>query len=123
VSVANDTDRLVQVVDGNLGEVVDAERAVLILTKDGCGSCAAYQADIESRLERGEMEDIVFGKLALNRREATTREFKRDNPWLAGIGFLPYTLLYDKGRRVDGFAASRGSYLLERIESAFGRGA
>jgi hypothetical protein len=120
VSVANV--RLVQVVDGNLKEVVDAERVVLILTKDGCGSCAAYQADIESRLERGEMEDIVFGKLALNRRGAT-REFKRENPWLAGIGFLPYTLLYGKGQMVDGFAASRGSYLLERIESAFERGA
>lgn len=125
MSVANGTTtagRFVQVVDGNLGEVVNAERTVLILTKDGCGSCAAYQADIEERLERGEMGGIVVGKMALNQRGAT-RHFKRDNPWLAGIEFLPYTLLYGKGRRVDGFAASKGSYLLERIEIAFEEGA
>ena len=124
MSVANDTTtttagKFVQeIIDRNLEEVVEAERAVLILTKDGCGSCAAYQADIETRLERGEMGEIVVGKMALNQRGAT-REFKRDNSWLAAIKFLPYTLLYSKGQRVDGFAASKGSYLLERIETAF----
>ncbi len=118
MSVANDTGRFVQVTDQNLQEVVGAERAVLILTKDDCGPCVAYQDDIRGQLERGEMKGIVVGKMALDQRGAT-RDFKRDNPWLADIKFLPYTLLYGKGQRVDGFAASKGSYLLERIETAF----
>ena len=125
MSVANGTTtagKLVQVIDGNLEEIMEAERAVLILTKDGCGSCAAYQAEIQAQLECGEMGEIVVGKIALNQRGAT-REFKRENPWLAAIEFLPYTLLYTKGQRVDGFAASKGSYLLERIEIAFEEGA
>ena len=123
-SGANDTaGKFVQVVDdGNLGEIVEAERAILILTKEGCGSCAAYQADIEERMERGEMGEIVVGKIALNQRGAT-RNFKRNTPWLSGIEFLPYTVLYGKGQRVDGFAASKGSYLLERLESVFEQGA
>ena len=118
MSVANDTGKVVQVTDQNLEEGVGAERAVLILTKDNCGPCAAYQADIQARLERGEMRGIVIGKMALDQRGAT-RDFKRDNPWLADIKFLPYTLIYGKGQRVDGFAASKGSYLLEQIETAF----
>jgi hypothetical protein len=118
MSVANDTGKFVQVTDQNLGEVVGTERGVLILTKADCGPCAAYQADIQARLERGEMRGIVVGKMALDQR-GSTRDFKRDNPWLADIKLLPYTLLYTKGQKVDGFAASKGTYLLERIETAF----
>ena len=118
--IANDTTGFIQeVTDRNLGQVVEAERAVLVLTKTGCGHCVAYQAELEALLERGDMGGTVVGKMALNQRGAT-RDFKRNNPWLADLTFLPYTLLYSKGRRVDGFAASKGSYLLERIEDAFG---
>jgi hypothetical protein len=118
VIVANDTGKIVQVIDRNLEEIVEAERAVLILTKDGCGSCAAYQAEIEALLEQGQIGEIVVGKMALNQR-GVIRDFKRENPWLADIKFLPYTLLYGKGQRIDGFAASKGSYLLEQVELAF----
>jgi hypothetical protein len=33
--------------------------------------------------------------------------------------YLPYTVLYRRGTRVDAFAASRGAYLLERAAGAF----
>ncbi len=118
--IANDVAKPIrEVTDQNLGEVVEAERAVLILTKTGCGHCAAYQAEIEALLERGAMGGTVIGKMPLNQR-GVIRDFKRNNPWLADLEFLPYTLLYSKGQRVDDFAASKGSYLLERIEDAFG---
>jgi hypothetical protein len=42
------------------------------------------------------------------------RAFKRENPWLRDVTYLPYTVLYRSGERVDEFASSRGSYLLER---------
>lgn len=43
------------------------------------------------------------------------RAFKRANPWLADLEFLPYTVLYASGVKVDEFAASRGFYLLDRL--------
>jgi hypothetical protein len=110
--------KLLQITDRNFGELAGSERAVLILMKSDCGHCTAYQAEIEGLLERGQMEEIIVGKMVLNER-GVIRNFKRENPWLTGIKFLPHTLLYSKGQRVDGFAASKGSYLLERIESAF----
>ncbi len=115
--------KLLQVTDRNFGELAGSERAVLILTKSDCGYCAAYQAEIEDLLGWGQMGKIVVvGKMVLNER-GVIRNFKRENPWLADLKFLPYTLLYSKGQRVDGFAASKGAYLLERIESAFEEGA
>jgi thioredoxin-like negative regulator of GroEL len=110
-----------EVGDRNFEEVVaGAERAVLILTKTGCGHCAAYQAEIEALLKQGQLGGIAVGKMVLDRR-GVIRDFKRENPWLAGLNALPYTVLYAEGRRVDGFAASKGGYLLERIEDVFAR--
>ena len=117
--IANDSAQLIREVnDENLQEVVEAEQAILVLTKSDCGHCIAYQAEIEALLERGDMGGTVIGKMPLNQR-GVIRNFKRNNPWLADLRVLPYTLLYSKGQRVDGFAASKGSYLLERIEDAF----
>ena len=117
--IANDTAKLIREVnDQSLKEVVEAEQAVLILTKTDCGHCVAYQAEIEALLERGAMGETVIGKMPLNQR-GMIRDFKRNNPWLADLKFLPYTLLYSKGKCVDNFAASKGTYLLERIEDAF----
>ncbi len=108
---------IIRVSDENIEEVINAERAVLIFTKSDCGHCTAYQAEIEALFKQGEMEGIVVGKMVLNQRGIT--RYKRDNPWLSGLKFLPYTLLYNEGVPVDDFAASKGAYLLEQIESAF----
>jgi hypothetical protein len=113
----SDPGKLVWIRDYNLKEVMEAERAALIFTKSSCGNCAAYQAEIEDLLERGEMKGITIGKVVLDQRGITG--YKRENPWLSGLRFLPYTLLYRKGLQVDGFAASKGTYLLERIETTF----
>ncbi len=107
-----------EVNDQNLAEVVEAERGILILTKSTCGACAIYQAQIEERLERGELDGLPIGKLVLDRGGAAN--FKRANPWLAGVAHLPYTVLYQRGQRVDEFAASKASYLIERVEDAYG---
>jgi hypothetical protein len=112
-----DPGELIRVSDENIEEVVNAEGAVLIFTKSDCGHCAAYQAEIEALFQQGEMDGISIGKVVLNQRGITW--YKRDNLWLSGLNFLPYTLLYSEGQPVDDFAASKGAYLLERIESAF----
>jgi hypothetical protein len=104
--------------DANLARFLDAEWAVLILSKTGCGYCASYQRDIEVYREQGLFEGISIGKLVLN--EAGASQFKRDNRWLADLTFLPHTLLYHQGRVVDSFGTSRGSYLLERLEDGLG---
>lgn len=103
--------------DENFGEVINAERAVLIFTKSDCGHCAAYQAEIKALFEQGEMEGVSIGKVVLNQRGIS--RYKRNNPWLSGLKVLPYTLLYSEGVPVDDFAASKGAYLLERMQNAF----
>lgn len=113
----NPGELIIWVSDENIEEVVNAEQAVLIFTKSDCGHCAAYQAEIEALCQQGEMEGVSIGKVALNQRGIT--RYKRENPWLSSLSFLPYTLLYSEGQPVDDFAASKGAYLLERIESAF----
>jgi hypothetical protein len=85
---------------------------VLILAKDDCDNCAAYEAEIHGLQERGLLGDLVVGKIVLTRPGA--RGFKRASPWLSGIDYLPYTLLYARGEQLDEFAASKGTYLLER---------
>ena len=63
----------------------------------------------------GRLPDIVIGKMILD--IPGSGRFKRDNPWLPNLESLPYTMIYRKGQHVDEFAASKGSYLLEKIES------
>ncbi len=116
----SDSGKVIQVTDRNVEEVVGAERSVLVFAKSDCGHCTAYQSEIEALLERGEMGEIPVGKMVLDQRGVMG--FKRDNPWLSGLRFLPHTVLYREGRPVDDFAASKGSYLRERIEDAFAQG-
>lgn len=114
----NGTNTIIEVTDRTIGEVLAAERAILILAKTTCANCRAYQADIEARLARGEFEGFTIARLYLDRPGAP--RFKQANPWIARLEFVPYTLLYRNGEIVDQFAASKGSYLVERVEEAFG---
>ena len=98
--------------DQSVETVTQAARGVLILGKDDCDNCAAYEADIRRLQEQGVLGELVVGKIMLTQRGS--RAFKRENPWLRDVSFLPYTVLYTAGERIDGFASSRGSYLLER---------
>ncbi len=107
---------VVQVTDRNLPDLLGAPQAILILAKSGCGACARYQTEIEARLAQGELAGLAIGKLTLDQPGAP--RFKRDNPWLADLRYLPYTVLYRDGQPIDGFAASKSSYLVERLDAA-----
>jgi hypothetical protein len=102
--------------DETVASVINAPRGALILAKDGCGSCAEYEAEIERLQARALLGDLVVGKLILT--QPGSHAFKRSNPWLRTLEYLPYTVLYASGEKVDGFAASKGFLLLERAEDA-----
>jgi hypothetical protein len=102
--------------DDTLDRVVGVPHGALVLAKDDCDNCAAYEADIGRLQEDGLLGDVVVGKLILT--QPGCRRFKKENPWLRDVDFLPYTVLYASGEKVDEFAASRGTYLLERAEDA-----
>jgi hypothetical protein len=104
-----------------LGALLAAPRAALVLTRSACPPCGAYQAELAALRARGELAGLAVGILVLDRPGAA--RFKRANPWIRDLRALPYTVLYRRGERVDGFAASRGAYLLERVAAAFGNGA
>ena len=106
--------------DRTLGAFLAAARGALVLTRTTCPSCEAYWAEVAALQAQGRLRRIAVGTLVLDRPGAS--RFKRDNPWLAGLGYLPYTVLYRRGARVDAFATSRGAYLLERADAAFGAG-
>ena len=103
------------ITDRNLGELVGHDRAVLILSKSDCGSCASYAAEIEERQETGELADVAVGKLVLDAPGAG--KFKLKNPWIGKLKTLPYTLLFVDGKPVEHFAASKASYLVEKLEA------
>ena len=109
-------DSFLYVADDTVDSVVGARHGALILAKDDCDNCAAYEAQIRRLQEEGQLGDLVVGKIVLTQPGA--RGFKRANPWLGEIDFLPYTLLYASGEKVDEFAASKGTYLLERAADA-----
>jgi hypothetical protein len=102
--------------DDSLDVVMHARYGILVLTKTTCGACASYQSEIERSLALGDLEGASVAKLVLDRPGG--HRFKRDNPWLADVNFLPYTVLYRDGQQVDAFAASKASYLLERLADA-----
>jgi hypothetical protein len=98
--------------DDTVDRVVGARHGALVLAKDDCDNCAAYEADIRRLHEKGLLGDLVVGKMVLT--QPGCRRFKRANPWLSQVDDLPYTVLYTSGEKVDEFAASKGTYLLER---------
>jgi hypothetical protein len=105
--------------DETVESVINAPRGALILAKDGCGSCAEYEAEIQRLQERDMLGDLVVGKLMLT--QPGSRAFKRSNPWLGTLEDLPYTVLYASGEKVDEFAASKAFFLMERAEECWAR--
>lgn len=98
--------------DESVARVTRAARGALILGKDDCNNCSGYEADVRQLRERGALGELVVGKIVLT--QPGSPAFKRDNPWLRDVTYLPYTVLYREGERVDEFASSRGTYLPER---------
>lgn len=107
---------IVTVTDHNLDALLRAERMALILARSNCNRCALYRSDIERLQQSGALAGATIGVLILD--QPGTSLFKRDNLWLRSVDFLPYSLLYRHGQRVDGFAGARGRILLDRIRRA-----
>lgn len=87
---------------------------MLILARSTCEACRAYERELRRLLAAGPVEGIeAIGKLILD--QPGSSKFKRDNPWIQTIDYLPYTVVFRRGERVDAFATSQGTYLMDRI--------
>lgn len=111
---------VVEVTDDGVGELIERERAVLFVTRSDCGSCTRYEREIAAAAHAGELGGVPVAKMLLDRPGCP--RFKRDNPWLRTLTHLPFTLIYERGRTVDGFATSRAGYLIERLDRAAASG-
>jgi hypothetical protein len=80
--------------------------------KDDCDNWRRLRVADPAPADKGQLDDLVVGKIVLT--QPGCRGFKRANPWLTQLDFLPYTILYASGEKVDEFAGSKGTYLLER---------
>lgn len=107
----------VRVTDDTFEELLAAEYAALIIGKSDCRYCRRYNAGIADLVEDPQYTDIVFGKLILDK--LGSRQIKRENPWIASLEQLLYTVLYRRGEPVDKFTASKVSYLEERLQETF----
>ena len=98
--------------DEALPDFLSDERAVLVLT--GAGPAAAPLLDeLEIIRAAGGLPGLRVGTLDISSNGVML--FVAWCDWLADVEALPYVALYRNGRRVDGFAASSGAYLLERL--------
>lgn len=96
-------------------EFLDSPAAVLLIGKSDCDACAAWTRDIEAFLADDETEwaNVRFGKIELDR--GGLGAFKKENPWLAEINDLPYTLVYVGGERKKEFLGSGIDRLVNRM--------
>ncbi len=108
---------IVRINDDNYDAFLNAERAALIFTRNDCGSCSGYLGEVKETRKQGKLKAISLGEVVLD--EPGALGTKRRNPWLFQLEFLPYALLYKEGEKVDEFAASKASYLLERVKDQF----
>jgi hypothetical protein len=103
------------ITDKNIGELIGTSRAVLVIGKSDCGHCVSYEREILALQEQGELNDVAIGKLLLD--APGSPRFKKENPWLGTLKALPHTLIFVDGEHVENFAASKGTYLVERLEA------
>jgi len=95
-------------------EFLDSSAAVLILGKSDCDACAAWMQEVEAFLaDDTEWVGVRFGKVELDR--GGLGAFKKENPWLAEIRDLPYTLVYVHGERKKEFLGSGVERLVNRM--------
>ena len=99
------------VTDNNIKAFLANDLSTLILARSTCNRCIAYIAEVCAMQERGTLGATAVGVLMLD--QPGVGQFRLDNLWLASEELLPFTLLYRRGRRVDGFSANRGYFLLD----------
>ncbi len=101
---------LPRLTDASLAELLAAPWAVLVLTRSDCEVCEAYAADLALRRAEGALPGVAIGTLALDAPDGA--DFKRANPRLTEVDFLPYTVLYARGRVAEAFATTHADYLV-----------
>lgn len=95
-------------------EFLDSPAAVLMLGKSDCDACAAWTQELEAFLaDDTEWAKVRFGKIELDRGGLAA--FKKENPWIAEIKDLPYTLIYVNGERKKEFLGSGIDRLVNRM--------
>jgi len=98
----------------NWREFLSSPKAVLMLGKTDCENCARWSAELDEFLGRDEeFGDVRFGKMMLDQRGLI--EFKKENPWLAGVDVLPFNVLYTHGEKRKEFAGGGLERLLNRL--------
>jgi hypothetical protein len=113
----NQRNEIARVNDHNLDELLRSERAMLILSRQDCNPCMAFQEELDALLAQGQLQDIAIGKMVLN--DPGSSRFKCANPWLAGLRVLPYVILYWHGREQRRFVPSSGAHLIRQLEETF----
>jgi len=98
-------------------DLVQAPVAVLVLGKSDCEACRAWSEEIEQFLAQGgeETAGVRFGKIVLDERGLI--DFKRANPWIAGLDVLPFTQIWVDGERSKSFAGGGIERLRNRLRS------
>jgi len=91
--------------------------AVLILGRSDCDHCKRWSEELAGYLDEDATRwpGVRFGKLLLD--TPGLADFKRANPWVAGLEMLPVTLIYRSGERAKEFAGGG----VERLETRLRR--
>ena len=109
------TTRLEQIDGGNWKDFLQAPVAVLMLGKSDCAACQGWTQELEQFLAGDtEWTDVRFGKMILDK--GGLGSFKRANPWLADVDVLPYTLIYQAGKKVAEFPGGGIDRLQARLQ-------
>ncbi|MEZ6197833.1 MAG: hypothetical protein R3F20_19255 [Planctomycetota bacterium] len=100
----------------NWREFLAAPVAVLMLGKSTCDACTQWSGELSEYLagENLEFSDVRFGKLLLDQRGLI--DFKKENPWIAEITALPFTIIFRSGEKVKEFAGGGIDRLTNRLE-------
>lgn len=104
----------------SLPEFLEADLAVLMLSKTDCAACSAWTTELEGFLaEAGDdLGGARFGKLRLDTPGLVA--FKRANPWLAEVDVLPFNVIFKGGEAVKKWPGGGLPRLKGRLEAVKG---
>lgn len=97
--------------DANITAFLEHDLCALILARSTCNQSISSIGDVRRLVESGALGDTRVGVMMLDQPGAS--QFRLENSWLASAQILPYTMLFRKGERVDGFSAQRGHFLVD----------
>jgi hypothetical protein len=99
--------------DETLEALLAAPRAVVVVTETDHANSARYLAEIRALLGRGAFAGVTIG--VLDRATAEGGRYWQEVPWLAALRLFPFTLVYARGKPVEGFAAVQADVLRARL--------